>query len=144
MMSPGRKSLHRLKIDNSIDHHFFGISCPEPDYKISLQLNNKLNLNLRSSSSVSPADNPNTHFGRFVSDEEYSDTSFQLVKNRVENKSLSKSYESLDYLFLICGNIEDSIINELRKKILDIPMVSGVFSLEKNKMQTIYSLLQIY
>lgn len=143
MKQSGRKSLHRLKIDDTYEHHFFGISCPEPDYKVSLQLNKALNINLRSSSPVSFNNDSNTRFERFVYNEDYSEKSYQLVKNRTENKSLSRNYESLDYFFLVCGNIENDLISDIRKKILEIPMITGVFSLEKDKMHAIYSILQI-
>lgn len=143
MKPSGKKSLHRLKIDDAYEYHFFGISCPEPDYKVSLQLNEKLNINLRSSSPVSSNHDSNTRFERFVYNEDYSETGYQLVKNRADNKNLSRNYESLDYFFLVCGSMESSVINDIRKKILDIPMITGVFTLEKDKMHSIYSLLQI-
>ena len=140
-MSTSRKSLHKLKIDDASDHHFFGISCPEPDYKVSLRLNRALNIKLSSDTPVK--DDLNTSYGRYISSNELNETSYQLVRNRSGNSSLSKNYDSLDYLFVICANLEENELLDIRTRILEVPEITAVFSLERDKMNNIYSLLQV-
>lgn len=143
MKSTGKKSIHKLIIDDQSNHHFFGIATTEPDYKLSLKINEVLNIRLKSDSSVEPFQNADVQFTRFTSRSGFNEPDYQLVKNHNGTDVLSKSFTALDYLFLICNELQGDSANKVREKILSIPEVTAVFQLDNDKLNNEYLILQI-
>jgi hypothetical protein len=143
MKSSGRKSLHKLIIDDKFDHQFFGIVTHEPDYKTSLELNKKLNISLKNDMPAILGDENEIAYSRFTAKSKYSDLSYQLVSNKSDSSSLSKNFPALDYLFVICGSLTDEIVEEAKLSIRDIKEVTAVFILDKEQLSDEYLILQI-
>ena len=142
MKSSGRKSLHKLVIDDKFDHQFFGIVSHEPDYKTSLELNKRLNISLKNDEPARVGDDMKLIFSRFTANSKYSDLSYQLVSNKSDSSTLSKTFPALDYLFVICGSLNSEIVEDAQRKIRDINEVTAVFLLDKEQLSDEYVLLQ--
>ncbi len=138
----GRKSTHKLIMDDVSDHQFFGIATSEADYKISLRLNQIFNLKLKSNGAIEKTGEETARFQRFVHRSELNENYNQLVCNKTEGSVLSSFYPSLDYLYLLCGEL-NSDASLIKEKILSIPDVTAVFLLDNKKMIEEYLLLQI-
>ncbi len=142
MKPSGKKSFHKLVIDDKFDHQFFGLVCHEPDYKTSLLLNNKLNINLSSSDPVILNTADEISFSRFTAKSRYSDLSYQLVSNKSINNTLSKNFPSLDFIFVICGSLNNDIVEETQKKIRESKEFTAVFLLDQEKLSDEYIIIQ--
>ena len=68
----GEVSVQRL---DAFDHQFFGIVSHEADYKISLEINKKLNISLANSEPATKDDNPGASFSRFTAKSRFNDLS---------------------------------------------------------------------
>lgn len=142
MKPSGKKSFHKLIIDDKFDHQFFGLVCHEPDYKTSLVLNKKLSINLSSSEPVLLNTPGEVSFSRFTARSRYTDLSYQLVSNKSLNNTLSKNFPSLDYIFVICGSLNNDIVEETQNKIREIEEITAVFILDQNKLSNEYIIIQ--
>ncbi|MDX2414528.1 MAG: hypothetical protein QNK33_04995 [Bacteroidales bacterium] len=129
-------------MDDVSDHQFFGIASSEADYKISLRLNQIFNLKLKSGGAIEKTGEETTRFQRFVHRSELNEDYMQLVCNKTEGSVFSSFYPSLDYLYLLCGEL-NSDADQIKEKILTIPEVTAVFLLDNKKMIEEYLLLQI-
>lgn len=142
MKPAGKKSFHKLVIDDKFDHQFFGLVCHEPDYKTSLLLNKKLNINLSSSEPVLLNTADDVSFSRFTARSRYTDLSYKLVSNKSLNITLSKNFPSLDFIFVICGSLNNDIVEETQKKIRENKEVTAVFLLDHAKLSDEYIIIQ--
>ncbi len=142
MKSSGKKSFHKLVIDDEFDHQFFGLVSHEPDYKISLVLNKTLNINLSNNEAVSPHTNNEVIFSRFTARSKYNDLSYQLVSNKCNSAILSKNFPALDYLFVVSGSLSNDIVKETQKKIREIKELTAVFILDNEKLTDEYIIIQ--
>lgn len=143
MKSTGKKSMHKLIIDDQSNHHFLGIATNEPDYKLSLRINEVLNISLKSDTTVEPYPDADKQFARFTSRSGSDEPDYQLVKNHNGNNVLSKNYNPIDYIFLISLELQDDGVYKIREKILSIPEVTAVFQLDNDKLNNEYLILQI-
>lgn len=142
MRSPGKKSLHRLEIDDTFDHQFFGIVSAEADYKISLEINKILKIKLSNAEPVSTNENDNALFSRFTAPSGINDLSYQLVCNKSGISVLSRNFPALDYLFIICGSLNDEIVRDTQVLLRGLKEITAVFLLEKEKLSDEYIVLQ--
>lgn len=141
MKSSGKKSLHKLVIDDEYDHQFFGLVTHEPDYKTSMVLNKKLNINLSNDEPVSPDIIKEVTFSRYTGESKYNDLSYQLLSNKSDSATLSKYFPALDYLFLICGSLNTNMVEDIQQKIREIKEITAVFILEKEKVYDEYIII---
>ena len=142
MRAAGRKSTHRLIIDDVSDHQFFGIVTPEPDYKTSLKINRALGISL---SSITPVLSPGVkepEFSRFMARSKFNDITYYLVSNRSGKSSLSSSYPTVDFILMINGTNGDEQKDEIRAKLRQIDEVTAVFILDNNRLSDEQILLQ--
>ncbi|HBC79693.1 MAG TPA: IPExxxVDY family protein [Bacteroidales bacterium] len=108
-----------------------GIVSTEPDYRLSLALNKKLNISLKNTGAVEFQDDKGKklHFSRF-SDSSGSDWHYQLVSNRTEKEFMLKKLINIDYLLLLQkpekGFNYEGILSQLR----EIEAITGVFNIE--------------
>ena len=142
MRSQGRKSLHKLVIDEEFDHQFLGIVSYEPDYRISLEINRKLGISLSNTDPVEAGREEKANYSRFTGKSRYNDLSYQLVSNKAGNNILSKAYPALDYLFVVCGSLNNEIVEETRMLLREIESITAVFVLDGGKLSDEYIVLQ--
>lgn len=142
MKPSGKRSFHKLVIDDTFDHQFFGIVSHEPDYKTSLEINRKLNINLTNDEPAPSGSTDGVIFSRFTAKSKYNDLSYQLVSNKSDSYTLSKNFPALDFLFVICGSLNKDIVQETQNSIRNIKEVTAVFILDKDKLSDEYIVLQ--
>ncbi len=110
----------------------FGIVTSDPDYKLSLKLNKKLNISLRNIDPVEFQDNEGNGviFSKYADASGAPDSIFQLVSNRSEKIFLLKKLKNIDYL-LIVHNPGKSLKPEyIISQIREIDSITGVFNIE--------------
>ncbi|HOP58555.1 MAG TPA: IPExxxVDY family protein [Bacteroidales bacterium] len=121
----------KLETDHEKDYIFFGIVCHEPDYKLSLALNRKMNISLKSGSHLTiPQDNDSGHsFSKFSDSPSSPDLIYDLLSNRNGKYYLIKKLKNIDYIFRIYD--PDHLTNtvQLISLIREIDCVSAVFKL---------------
>jgi hypothetical protein len=129
-----KKSLKITRIELPPDDHgdvsILGIVSSDPHYKLSLGLNRKLGINLKSSDpAVIPDDTGDHNFTRF-SDAGDPGPVVHLISNRAEKNYLIKKLRNIDY-FLVIPDLrihfeKESIITLIR----EIDTVTAVFDID--------------
>ncbi len=143
MKSPAKKTRHKLSLDIHSSDQFIGLVSPEADYKVSLLINNALDLNLRSNNPViKTIDKKEILFSRFTSDSKFSESSYELIRNRTGKQTLLNKIPSLDYILRIKDVSDSETIDNIIRKIRTIREITGVFILDK-KSQIESSVLKI-
>jgi hypothetical protein len=146
MKLSGKKTRHKLQVSDETNLIFLGLVTPEPDYKISLILNNTIQTRFKSSESINIVrdDNIDCSFSRFTSKSEINDLNFELISNRSGACIIDKKLNGLDYLLIVRGHnsslTKDDLINLIREN----GAITGVFDLDKKKSIADNILLQIY
>jgi hypothetical protein len=103
MKSNQKKTKVPLHFATNDNFRLFGIVSNEPDYKLSLLLNKKFNISLKTHPPLEvPDDN-----GIMITFDKFSDYSgspditYSLISNKSGNRFLLKKMKSFDYLFLV-------------------------------------------
>lgn len=141
-MKNDRKPM-KIKLEDRHEDNLLiaGIVSAEPDYKLSLFINRKTGISLRSSHPlVLPSDNDKLSFSVFSFTDEDSEKVYNLVANRSEHGLLLRNLRNVDFILTV-RNEEDpeSLITGLR----ETESVTGVFRLDASNdrnMQLILSL----
>jgi hypothetical protein len=109
-----------------------GLVSPDPDYKLSLKLNYKLNISLKNSDPVTiQEEEGKTYlFSKFSYSPSAPDSVLQLISNRTGKNFLLKKLINVDYLLLIHDPEKtfnkELIISEIR----EIESITGVFNID--------------
>lgn len=137
------KKIKKHQLDNLLEDefHFFGLVSSEPDYKLSLILNRKLRINLKSILPVIIKDTKNSEmsFSRFSSPGEISMT-FSLISNKSDKNNLIKKLKNLDYILQVYDPENESTVDSLNSVLRETEGVTAVFiidpvSLKDNNIQ---------
>jgi hypothetical protein len=109
-----------------------GLVSHDPDYKLSLKLNRKLDISLKNIDPVLFQDEEGKifQFSKFSGSSLAQNSGFQLVSNRAGKNFLLKRLINIDYLLLIQDpekNLkQESIISQIR----EIESITGVFNID--------------
>jgi hypothetical protein len=128
-----------LKIGKEEKCLLIGVVSAEPDYKLSLAINRKFGISLKSISPVNITSDtgPEFSFSRFSDSNGSKETIFTLVSNRFGKNFLIKKLKNIDYLFLIY-NTEDESENDIlpvTSKLREIESVNAVFNIDVNSLR---------
>ncbi len=109
-----------------------GIVSSEPDYRLSLKLNRKLGIGLKSIEPVEFRDETGTEFifSRFSDSPSHPTSGLQLVSNRSLKNFLLPKLKNIDFLILIPGSPDEKIIEKLITDIRETASVTGVFNID--------------
>ena len=124
----------QLKISHDNEFIMIGLVSTEPDYKLSLNINKKINISLRNSTpvKVSYDDENELFFSRFSDQSRNPEVVFSLYSNRSSSYFLLKKLRNVDYIFLI-HNPEKSVEpEELIVKLKEIETINAVFHIDLN------------
>jgi hypothetical protein len=124
-----RVQLKGNHIDESL---WLGIVSAEPDYKLSLILNKKFNLSLKSHSPVIINDDNGSEleFSRF-SDLTYSpDIFFNLISNRSGNNFLLKKLKNIDFIFQVHNLNNKNDHNQFTSRLRETRSITAVFIID--------------
>jgi hypothetical protein len=132
------KKILRISEEDKFDFLMIGIVCMHRDYRLCMELNKNLNINLSRQDDYTVFNNRRMEdhafsFYEFISDE---DDRYNVISNKSQKGYLIPEQYQLDYLFLIRMypmRIEASELIETLKK---IPIILGAYRLDTAKLKS--------
>jgi hypothetical protein len=114
-----------------------GLVSPDPDYKLSFKLNNKLNISLKNIDPVTIQDEEGTffQFSKFSDSRLAPDLVFQLISNRMGKNYLLKKLTNIDYLILIHDSEKNLRPENIMSQIREIESITGVFNIDPKTLK---------
>jgi len=124
----------QLRDDNNDDQIIFGLVSSDPDYKLSLALNRKLGLAMKSVSPITIAveTNKEESFSRFSDTSEAPDIVYTLVSNRCGSNFLIKKLRNVDFLLIARNEDTESMSGDIAARIKEIGSITAVFIVDLN------------
>jgi len=109
-----------------------GLVSHDPDYKLSLKLNRKLDISLKTIDPVIFQDEEGKifQFSKFSGSSLANNSGFQLVSNRTGKNFLLKRLINIDYLLLIQDPEKDLKQESIISQIREIDSITGVFNID--------------
>jgi hypothetical protein len=131
MKSTQKVTRVKLNIEQNNDYILLGLVSAEPDYKISLSLNNKFRISLKNVSPVLlTVDNDSQSFSRFSNNDDKADLKIILISNRSGKDYLLKKLKNIDYLLQIQSSENNPDPNEIITRLREIDSVTAVFNID--------------
>jgi hypothetical protein len=132
------KKIKKHQLDNLLEDefHFFGLVSSEPDYKLSLILNRKLRISLKSILPVTIKDSQNSDlsFSRFSSSGGIAMT-FNLISNKSDKHSFFKKLKNVDYILQVYDPENESTIDFLNSMLREAESVTAVFIIDPGSLK---------
>jgi hypothetical protein len=124
----------KLKINQNNDLILLGLVSAEPDYKLSLSLNKKFRISLKTISSIKITDENGYEltFSRFSDTKKSPDLVFNLISNRSGQNFLLKKLKNVDYIFQVLDSENNNSINQITSSLREIESVNAVFNIDIN------------
>jgi hypothetical protein len=121
----------QLKLNQNEEVAMLGLVSSEPDYKLSLTLNERFGISLRNISPITISEEAGNEliFSRFSSSGRSPDTIFNLISNRTGKNFLLKKLKNVDYIFQVQnhdGEINISLITSILKEINSITAIFNI------------------
>ena len=129
-MKKGQKITRvKLKISSDDSYCLIGIVTADPDYKLSLALNRRLNISLKSSPPVEIIDENGfvRRFSRFAYTSSSHELSYTLVSNLSDNEALLKKLNKIDYFFMVHSTEEEPESESFAALLRTIESITAVF-----------------
>jgi hypothetical protein len=128
------QKITRVKLDviRNNDLILIGLVSAEPDYKLSLSINKKLRVSLKSTSPVLITEDNEKEltFSRFSDTSSAPDLLFNLITNRSSKNFLIKKLNNIDFIFQIQDSESAVNSNEIADSLREIESVNAVFILD--------------
>ncbi len=127
-----KKKRVQLSVPSNDDRILLGLSCTDPDYKLSLKINKKLHISLKSTAPVSTGDEPGTGpaFTRFTDMAAEQDSFFRLISNRSGSEFLLRKMKNIDYLIEIYNPSAVYDISDIVQRLREIDTITAVFNVD--------------
>jgi hypothetical protein len=124
----------QLKINQLNEFILVGIVTSEPDYKLSLTLNNKFGISLKNISPVEVEDGNHSvmTFSRFSDTNSSAGSIFNLISNRSGKNFLLKNLKNIDYIFQVHDSEDINNIRQITDRLREIESVNAVFTIDTN------------
>jgi hypothetical protein len=137
MKSTQKVTRVKLDIEQNIDYILLGLVSAEPDYKLSLSLNKKFGISLKTISQLRLPRENNTEltFSRFSNSDDHTDLKMILVSNRSDKNYLLSKLKNIDYLIQIQNPEKDINLNEITSKLREIDAITAVFNIDLNTIK---------
>jgi hypothetical protein len=119
----------KLDIDDSDDFTLLGLVCSDPDYKISLLLNNKLKISLRNIQAIKP-DDEEVSFSNFSNIKNPGDLVYSLISNRSGKHYLLNKLKNIDYLLQVQAPDEEFDKEKLIADLRGTESITAVFNID--------------
>ncbi len=133
----GKLTRLRLDVSDITEPVILGIASPDPDYKLSLKLNKKLNISLRNSSpmEITAEGDQKTAFTKFSYITEADNVTFHLVSNRSGRNLLLRSLKNIDFFLFIYDQGSGNETSRLVEQIREVENITGVFRLDAKALK---------
>ncbi|MCJ7446769.1 MAG: IPExxxVDY family protein [Bacteroidales bacterium] len=126
----------QLNINQNNESVILGIVSAEPDYKLSLALNKKFRISLKSISPVTLHDNNSElTFSRFSDITGSPDLIYDLISNRTGKKFFLKKLKNIDYIFQIFDPGNDADINDIISALRELDCITAVFNIDSKAIK---------
>jgi hypothetical protein len=129
----------RVKLDINQNNEFIllGLVSAEPDYKLSLSLNNKFRISLKNISplSLSREDKSEFTFSRFSNNDDRTDLIFVLASNRSGKNYLLSKLKNIDYLLQIQISEKEVNLSLITSYLREIESITAVFNININTLK---------
>ncbi|MDX9727070.1 MAG: IPExxxVDY family protein [Bacteroidales bacterium] len=137
MKNPRKITRIHLPVNKQDIPALIGISTSDPDYKLTLRLNKKLNISLRNTEPLRCQDNTDNDlfFSRFSYYSETNNLTIQLISNRYEQNYLLRKLVNIDFLILIHDPSGNSDNEKLLTSIRELESVTGAFLIDLNQVK---------
>lgn len=125
------KKFHLPASDDDIPV-LIGVVSSEPDYRLSLKLNKKLGIALKSIDPIEFADEKGVEFrfSRFSDSPFHPTSGLQLICNRSLKNFLLPKLKNIDFLILIPGVTDESFLEKLMTDLRETDSITGVFNID--------------
>jgi hypothetical protein len=132
------KKVTRLRLESDQTDEFIisGLVSSEPDYKLSLLLNKKLRISLKSLPPVNIPGSPGVElqFSRF-SAAENSGLTYTLFSNRAGKDFLLKKLKNVDYILMIHDPEHEINPTTLASSIREMESVTALFNIDTDSLK---------
>jgi hypothetical protein len=137
MKKTGKVTRVKLQIDQIYDFILIGLVSSEPDYKLSLALNKKFGISLKTIDPVriSGENGIELIFSRFSDTSESPERIYNLVSNRSGRDFLIKKFRNIDYILNIHSADNKNINNQITSSLREIPAITAVFNIETDTIK---------
>jgi len=127
----------KLDIDQNNEFILLGLVSAEPDYKLSLSLNNKFSISLKNISPLrlSGEDKSERTFSRFSNNDDRTDLIFVLVSNRSDKNYLLSKLKNIDYLLQIQIAEKEANLTLITSYLREIDTITAVFNINMNTLK---------
>ena len=127
----------KLDIDQNNEFILLGLVSAEPDYKLSLSLNNKFSISLKNISPLrlSGEDKSEFTFSRFSNNDDRTDLIFVLVSNRSDKNYLLSKLKNIDYLLQIQIAEKEANLTLITSYLREIDTITAVFNINMNTLK---------
>jgi hypothetical protein len=119
----------KFDIGENRDFILLGLVTAEPDYKLSLFINKKLGVSLKSTQMVKTEDG-DISFSKFSDSVTSSDQTYTLISNRSGNNFLLSKLKNIDYLLQIVFHEEEPDVDLLTRKLRETEGINAVFNID--------------
>lgn len=124
----------RIQLDVKRNDMFFlyGIVSADPDYKLSLALNNKLGISLKNSTPLHlpHAEGRELIFSRFSYTNQSDDIVYNLISNRSGKQFLLKKLKNIDYIFQVHCPGSENCNSKVSMLLKGTESVNAVFAID--------------
>jgi hypothetical protein len=136
MNKPSKITRLHLPVNEQDEPILLGIVATDPDYKLTLKLNKKLNISLKGADPVRITENDSKEhiFSKFSDSRAAPDSVINLYSNRSGNNFLLKKLKNIDYIFLIHDPGNNFITGDLPVKLREIDTVTAVFNIDQKTL----------
>lgn len=127
----------QLPEDKNEEQIIFGLVSADPDYKISLLINRKLGISLKTANPVEITDEKGNiiSFSRFSDMSGAPDQVFSLVSNKSGNNYLLRKLKNVDFLFQYSDFYRSYDPLRITEILKELDSITGVFRLDTEQLK---------
>jgi len=134
-----RPKITRVQLDIELneDYMLIGVVCSEPDYRLSLSLNKKLNYSLKNSKAIElkGENGDDMHFSRFSDHKGSAGYMVNLISNKSGRSLLLKKLKRIDYLLQIHSYGKEFDCDKITQSLRSIDTITAVFVLNTDDIR---------
>lgn len=122
----------QLKINHNEEGVMLGIVSSEPDYKLSLTLNEKFRISLKNIPPLTITEDTGQEltFSRFSDSGLSADTVFNLISNRSGKYFLLKKLKNVDFIFHVQNHDGENNIDQITSTLKKIDSITAIFIID--------------
>lgn len=125
----------KLNIDQNSNFILYGLVSADPDYKLSLSLNKKFRISLKSIPSLTLPGEEGV-FSRYSDAGDPDKPVFNLISNRSGKKHLINKLKNIDFLLqLLVPEDDETDISRITTGLREVENITAVFNIEPEKIK---------